>query len=144
MADIEQQARELREAARAFYNTVAIKAVVCNLSRSVIGWDAVTAAGARLRLALLDQDRLSIMADGLQPIPMAALRAHEVHSEVVKGGLDLAEASEGLLAANALEHGDDVHPPRDRAVTPVTLANVKPPRNMRVKVRPVAEMPEVL
>jgi len=27
---------------------------------------------------------------------------------------------------------------------PVTLATVKPPRDLRTKVRPVAEMPEVL
>lgn len=135
MADIERQASELREAARSFYNTVAIKAVVCDLSGSVIGWDAVTAAGERLRLALLNQYEIAIVTDGLQPIPPAALRAHEVQPEAVDARLDLAEPGERLLAADALEHVTGVLPSRDAPVTPVTLATVKPPRDLRTRLR---------
>ena len=95
---------ELRAAARDFYNTVAIMAVVCDLSSLVIGWDPVVAAGARLRLALLNQDGNAVVADSLKPTTAAALGANEVHPEAVDVGLDLAEPGKRHAAADALEH----------------------------------------
>lgn len=99
---------ELRAAARDFYNTVAIMAVVCDLSSLVIGWNPVVAAGARLRLALLNQDGTAVVADSLKPIAAAALGANEVHPEAVDGSLDSAEPGERLAAADALEHSRGV------------------------------------
>ncbi|WP_282259700.1 hypothetical protein [Stenotrophomonas sp. PS02301] len=107
----------LSEAAREFYNTVAIKAVVCGLSNLVIGWDEIVAAGARLRLALLDQNATAVMADSLQPIPATTLGANKVHPEAVDVGFDLVEPGEPLLAADALEHEDGVHPAYDSDMT---------------------------
>lgn len=130
----EQCRRELVQAAESFYNAVAIHAVVSGLDDSGIGWHGVTAAGARLRLALLDQQAASIVTDGLQSIPPTALRANEVHPEAVDIRLDLAEAGEGLLAANALEHADGVPRSHYSPVTPITLSNIKPPRDLRTDV----------
>jgi len=133
----EQCKGELIQAAQSFYNAVAIHAVVSRLDRSAIGWHGVMAAGARLRIGLLDQQTTSVVADGLQPVPPTALRTNEVHSEAVDIRLDLAEASEGLTAANALEHSDGVRPAYCRPVTPVTLATIKPPRDLRTQLHPV-------
>lgn len=133
----EQCRRELVQAAQSFYNAVAIHAVVSGLDHSGIGWHGVMAAGARLRLALLDQQAASIVTDGLQSITPTALWADEVHPEAVDVRLDLAEAGEGLLAANALEHAVGVRPARYSPVTPVTVSTIKPPRDLRTQLHPV-------
>jgi hypothetical protein len=130
----EQCKGELVQAAQSFYNAVAIHAVVIGVDRSGIGWQGVMAAGARLRLALLDQQPASVVADGLQPIAPTALRTNEVHPEAVDVRFDLAEADEDLLAANALEHADGVPRSHYRPVTPITLSNIKPPRDLRTDV----------
>nr|WP_164082621.1 hypothetical protein [Stenotrophomonas pavanii] len=111
------QVDELRAAARVFHNTVALKAVVCDLADLVIGWDAVVAAGARLRLALLNQNATAVVSDSLQPIPATAARTRVVQSEAVNGGLDLVESSESPMAMCALEHGPGVRPNHDGEVT---------------------------
>jgi hypothetical protein len=123
--------RELHQAAQSFYNAVAIHAVVSGLHHSGIEWHGVTPAGTRLRLALLDQQTASVMADGLQPITPTARWANEVHPEAVDVRLDLAETGKDLLAANALEHAEGVPPAHDRPVTPATLATVTPPSDLR-------------
>lgn len=105
--------------------------VLCGLNSSVAQCNPVAVACARLRLALLDQETASVVADGFQPIPPTALRANEVHPEAIDVRLDLAETGENLLAANALEHAGDVPGAHDRTVTPTTLANVTPPSDLR-------------
>lgn len=108
--------------------------VVCGLNSSLAGWNPFTVAGARLGLALLDQKTTAVGADGLQPVPPTALRTHEVHPEAVDVRLDLAKPVEGLLAANALEHADGVPRSHCRFITPITLSNIKPPRDLRTDV----------
>ena len=135
MADTEKQARELHEAARNFYNATVGDPAVTIRCQSGPARDAVTAAGARLRLALLNQHGFTFMADGSQVIPTPAPGAHEVHPKAVDVGLNLTEPGERLLAADALEHADGLPPAHDRQVTPVTLATVKPPRNRRTRLR---------
>jgi hypothetical protein len=108
--------------------------VLWGLNSSIAGWNPVGVAGARLWLALLDQKTTAVGADGLQPVPPTALRTHEVHPEAVDIRLDLAETGEHLLAANALEHADGVPRSHYRPVTPITLSNIKPPRDLRTDV----------
>lgn len=108
--------------------------VLCGLNSSVAGWNPVAVACARLRLVLLDQKASVVGADGLQPVPPTALRTNEVHPEAVDVRFDLAEAGEDLLAANALEHADGVPASHYRPVTPVTVATIKPPRDLRTQL----------
>lgn len=79
--------------------------------------DAFTAAGERLRLALLDQGNTPILADHSQVVAPAAAGAREVQPEAVDVGLDLPEPSERLAAADALEHGPGIRAEHDEEVT---------------------------
>lgn len=121
--------------------------VLCGLNSSVARCNPVAVACARLRLALFDQETASVVADGFQPIPPAALRANEVHPEAVDVRVDLAEADESFSAANALEHSEVLPPPHDRAVSPITVANIKPPRDQRTQLpwrKPVFDVASTL
>lgn len=117
MDAIEKRVWELFEAARALYNATIGDPDVTIRCQSGASRDAVAAAGERLRLALLNQGRASIMADHPQVVSPAAVGAHEVHPEAVDVGLDLAEPGEGAVAADALEHGAGVRPDGDGEAT---------------------------
>jgi len=119
MDAIEKRVWELFEAARALYNATIGDPDVTIRCQSVASRDAVAAAGERLRLALLNQGRASIMADHPQVVSPAAVGAHEVHPEAVDVGLDLAEPGEGegAVAADALEHEACVRPDGDGEAT---------------------------
>ncbi|WP_165931106.1 hypothetical protein [Stenotrophomonas sp. ATCM1_4] len=69
------------------------------------------------RAALLNQHRVAIVADSPQVVPSPALGAHEVHPEAVDVGLDLGEAGERLVAADALEHASGVRQNCDGSAT---------------------------
>ncbi|WP_282265512.1 hypothetical protein [Stenotrophomonas sp. PS02298] len=66
---------------------------------------------------LLDQQRVAVVADSSQVVPPATLRAHEVHPEAVDSGLNLGEAGERLVAADALEHASGVRQNCDGSAT---------------------------
>lgn len=108
---------ELHAAAEDFYNTVATQAAANELQKSVPSWGLVVTAGARLHLALLNQNGVTVVADSSQVVPPPALGAHEVHPEAVDVGLDLGKSGERLLAADALEHGRSVSPDREGFAT---------------------------
>jgi len=108
---------ELLSAARDFYNATFADPAVTIRCQSAASRDAVTAAGERLRLALLDQRPIFITADNPQVVATPTGGAHEVQPEAVDVGLDLAEPGERLAAADALEHGLGVRPEHDGEVT---------------------------
>lgn len=117
MNEIEKRARELFEAARGLYNATIGDPAVTIRCESAASRDAVAAAGARLRLALLDQRPTLIPADDLQVVTSSAAGAYEVQPEAVDVGLDLAESGEPLAAADALEHEAGVRPGGDGQAT---------------------------
>ncbi|WP_159054975.1 hypothetical protein [Stenotrophomonas maltophilia] len=110
-------ANELLAAARDFYNATVADPAVTIRCQSAAARDVVTAAGERLRLALLDQGRTSVTAGHSQVVAPAAAGTHEMQPQAVDGGLDLVESGEHLMAANALEHGPGVRPEHDGRVT---------------------------
>ncbi|MDH0071617.1 hypothetical protein N5D13_06090 [Stenotrophomonas maltophilia] len=110
-------ADELLAAAKDFYNATVADPSVIIRCESAASRDAVTSAGERLRLALLDQRPAFIPADDHQVVTSSAAGAHEVQPEVVNVGLDLAESGKRLTAADALEHGPGVRPEHDDEVT---------------------------
>ncbi|KRG71791.1 hypothetical protein ABB27_02605 [Stenotrophomonas terrae] len=74
--------------------------------------------GSVLRVEnLLDQRRVSVVANGSQVVPPPALWAHEVHPEAVDSGLDIGKAGERLVAADALEHASGVRQNCDGSAT---------------------------
>ncbi|HHA2922765.1 TPA: hypothetical protein ACOFDN_001108 [Stenotrophomonas maltophilia] len=108
---------ELLSAARDFYNATVADPAVTIRCQSAAARDAVTASGERLRLALLDQGRTSVMADHSQVVAPTAAGTGEVQPEAVDSGLGLAEPCERLAAADALEHAPGVRPKHDGEVT---------------------------
>ncbi|WP_153855828.1 hypothetical protein [Stenotrophomonas sp. MH181796] len=110
-------ANEMLSVARDFYNATVADPAVTIRCQSAAARDAVTAAGERLRLALLDQRSVFITTDNLQVVATPAGGAHEVQPEAVDVGLYLVEPGEHLAAANALEHGSGVRPEHDGEVT---------------------------
>lgn len=108
---------ELLSAAKDFYNATVADPAVTIRCQSAASRDAVTAAGERLRLALLDQRPIPVAADNLQVVAPSANGAHEVQPEAVDVGLYLVEPGERLAAANALEHAPGVRPEHDGEVT---------------------------
>lgn len=108
---------ELLAAARDFYNATVADPAVTIRCQSPASRDSVTAAGERLRLALLDQGCTSVMADHPQFVAPAAAGTREVQPEAVDGGLDLAEPGERHAAADALEHASGIGPEHDDEVT---------------------------
>lgn len=103
MNAIEKRARELFEAARGLYNATIGDPAVTIRCESSSSRDDVAAAGERLRIALLDHRPALIPADHPQVVSPAAVGTHEVHTEAVDVGLDLAEACERRAAADARE-----------------------------------------
>ncbi|HHA2690821.1 TPA: hypothetical protein ACOEPG_002800 [Stenotrophomonas maltophilia] len=108
MDAIEKRVRELHAAAKAFYNATVGDPSVTIRCQSSLARNAVTAFGERVRLALLDKDLARIVAHGTEVVAAATGGAHEVHSDVIDGRLDLPKPGERLLAADALEHGAGV------------------------------------
>lgn len=68
-------------------------------------------------LDLHNQHGVAVVANGPKVVPPPALGAHEVHPEAVHTGLDLGEAGERLLAADALEHTASVSTDCDGSAT---------------------------
>lgn len=66
---------------------------------------------------LLNQRGVAVVPNGPQVVPPAALGAHEVHPEAVHAGIDLGEAGESLVAADALEHASGVRQNCDGSAT---------------------------
>lgn len=66
---------------------------------------------------LLNQRGVAVVPNGPQVVPPAALGAHEVHPEAIHAGIDLGEAGESLVAADALEHASGVRQNCDGSAT---------------------------
>lgn len=77
----------------------------------------VKASAAGGLALLLDQQRVTVVADHSQPIAAATLGAHEVHAEVIDVRLDPAGVRELCPAPDALVHCPGVRQEDDRLMT---------------------------
>lgn len=88
--------------------------------------DRVESSSADRLGLLLDQERVTIVADHAQAVPPATVGTHEVHTEVVDVRLQAREIRELGVATDALVHAPGVRQGDDRLMTPAQVMDPDP------------------